>query len=60
MELLNLFNDYNNNKSSPLSIQNISRTALSFYNLKAGEWFNPSQISNVLSILYEKYCAKKD
>ena len=30
------------------------------YNLKPGEWFNPSQISNVLSILYEKKCSETD
>lgn len=56
-ELLNMFNDVD--KSSPFSIQNISKAARKIYNIQPGQWYNPSQIANILAGLFETNCSSK-
>ena len=55
--ILSLFNDVD--KRQPFSIQNISRLARIQYGLKPGDWYNPSQISFILSQLHEKYLSEE-
>lgn len=49
--ILKLFSDYD--KKEMFSIQNISQMAREEYELPPGKWFNPSQISYILSDLYK-------
>ncbi len=51
-EILANFNDFD--ETAVFSIQNVARVAKKEYNLKPGDWYNPSQIAYILSILYEK------
>lgn len=47
IKILTMFSDFD--KSQPFSIHKIARLARIEYGLKPGEWYNPSQISFVLS-----------
>lgn len=51
IEILKYFNDYDSNQM--FSIQNISKMAREEYELPPGKWYNPSQISYILSDLYK-------
>ena len=48
-EIINYFNDID--KSQPFSIHNISKYARKEFGILPGDWYNPSQISHILSIL---------
>lgn len=55
LNVISLFNDFD--KSQPFSIHKIARLARIEYGLKPGEWYNPSQISFVLSELHKNSIA---
>ena len=55
-EIVNYFSDFD--KSQPFSIHNINRYARKEYGLLPGDWYNPSQICHVLSMLNQAYLQK--
>lgn len=48
-QIINYFNDVD--KTQPFSIHNISKYARKEFGILPGDWYNPSQISHILSIL---------
>ena len=52
-EVVELFSDFD--KGQPFSIQNISKLARKEYGILPGDWYNPSQISHVLSLLNQTH-----
>lgn len=52
-DIIELFNDFDRTK--PFSIQNINKLARKQYGILPGDWYNPSQISHVLSTLHQNY-----
>lgn len=57
MSIINLFNDFD--KSQPFSIHSISKLARREYGILPGDWYNPSQISHLLSLLNQQYLEEK-
>jgi len=58
LEILNLFNDFD--KTQPFSIQNISKIARKDFGIMPGDWYNPSQISYILSKLHRNSLQEKE
>jgi len=56
-EVINFFNDCD--KTQPFSIHNISKIARKEYGILPGDWYNPSQISLILSTLNQSYLENK-
>ncbi len=52
LEIINLFNDFD--KTQPFSIHCISKFARREYGILPGDWYNPSQISHLLSLLNQQ------
>jgi hypothetical protein len=52
-EIIEMFNDFDNRK--PFSIQNINKLARREYGILPGDWYNPSQIAHILSLLNQNY-----
>lgn len=56
-EVVELFNDFD--REQPFSIQNISKLARKEYGILPGDWYNPSQISHILSLLNQTHLESK-
>lgn len=56
--LIRLFSDFE--KEEPFSIHSIGRLARREYGLLPGDWYNPSQISHLLSQLHNQHLQPKD
>lgn len=52
LEVIKLFNDFD--KNQPFSIHTISKFARREYGILPGDWYNPSQISHILSLLNQQ------
>ena len=53
--IIQIFGDFYNEDTSPLSIQNIMTTAKESMNRKPGDWFGPTTVSHLLKKTFDKY-----
>ena len=53
--IIQIFGDFYNEDTSPLSIQNIMTTAKETMNRKPGDWFGPTTVSHLLKKTFDKY-----